>query len=177
MACFQRAIHRSSTVEFLEHGKVKPVVSFKNRWKSAQMEENDRIPNSLKAEWKGRVVISGPRCEASGKTTVLPSLGLRDEGHYSKFLVSSGLQVTRDTISSSPKTSQHSNVESSLIHCSTASLSTFLEQSNWSLTGLKVGWTSPIQYEGLRRMQSSHTFQGPQSALPFSGEGAPGRPG
>ncbi|GBO42878.1 hypothetical protein AVEN_275000-1 [Araneus ventricosus] len=116
--CFQRAIHRSSTVEFLEHGKVKPVVSFaglfwyprlgretslfphvnngksdvshpnrgyqnrplKNRWKSAQMEENDGIPNSLKADWKGRVVISGPRCEASGKTIVLPSLGLRDEG-------------------------------------------------------------------------------------------------
>ncbi|GBO24206.1 hypothetical protein AVEN_163439-1 [Araneus ventricosus] len=41
-------------------------------------------------------------------------------------------QVTRDTISSSLKTSQHSNAESSLIHCSTASTST--EQSNWSLT-------------------------------------------
>ncbi|GBO31541.1 hypothetical protein AVEN_85919-1, partial [Araneus ventricosus] len=40
-------------------------------------------------------------------------------------------------------TSQH--VESSLIHCSTASSSTFSEQSNWSLAGLKVGWTSPMQ--------------------------------
>ncbi|GBL70458.1 hypothetical protein AVEN_251263-1 [Araneus ventricosus] len=37
-------------------------------------------------------------------------------GHSSKFLVPSEPQVTRDTIPSSLKTSQHSNVESSLIH-------------------------------------------------------------
>ncbi|GBN18141.1 hypothetical protein AVEN_138607-2-1, partial [Araneus ventricosus] len=52
--------------------------------------------------------------------------------HSSKFLVSSEPQVTRDTISSSLKTSQHSNVESSLRHCSTASSSTFSEQSGWT---------------------------------------------
>ncbi|GBM14228.1 hypothetical protein AVEN_189997-1 [Araneus ventricosus] len=51
----KRAIHHSSTVEFLEHGKEKPVVSFKNRWELAPMDESDGIPNSLKADWNGRV--------------------------------------------------------------------------------------------------------------------------
>ncbi|GBM81867.1 hypothetical protein AVEN_219823-1 [Araneus ventricosus] len=66
-------------------------------------------------------------------------------GSSSKFLVSSEPQVTPNTISSSLKTSQHPNAESWLIDCSTASSSTFSEQSNWSLAGLKVGWTSLIQ--------------------------------
>ncbi|GBM57595.1 hypothetical protein AVEN_85458-1 [Araneus ventricosus] len=39
----KRAIHRSSIVEFLELGKEKTIVSFKNRWKLGQMDGSDGI--------------------------------------------------------------------------------------------------------------------------------------
>ncbi|GBM62832.1 hypothetical protein AVEN_209473-1 [Araneus ventricosus] len=91
-------------------------------------------------------------------------------GHSSKILVSSEPQVTRGTISLSLKTSQHSNVESSLIHCSTASSSTFSEQSNnlcrQSDEDLKMFFTfelspfplSLFNEEGIRKGTKSSLF-------------------
>ncbi|GBN93246.1 hypothetical protein AVEN_267110-1 [Araneus ventricosus] len=95
----------------------------------------------------------------------------RNSRHSSKFLGSSEPQVARDTISSSLKTSQLSNVDSSLIHCSTASSSAFSEQSGWT-----QGRLDESNITG--RVEKNAVFPHipwPQSAFPFL-EGRPDNP-
>ncbi|GBM37369.1 hypothetical protein AVEN_48142-1 [Araneus ventricosus] len=65
---------------------------------------------------------------------------LQDFPHHFQDILRNSLfflkHKLQDTISSPLKTSQHSNVESSLIHCSTSSSSTFSEQSDWTQSRL-----------------------------------------
>ncbi|GBM95072.1 hypothetical protein AVEN_87090-1 [Araneus ventricosus] len=88
---------------------------------SSSVSEEDALEYDMSEDLEDSPAVNSP-----------PPSSKPQKGH-SKFLVSSEPEVARDTISSSLKTSQHSNFESSLIHCSTASSSTFSEQSNWSL--------------------------------------------
>ncbi|GBM91027.1 hypothetical protein AVEN_198496-1 [Araneus ventricosus] len=70
----KQAIHCSSKMEFLEHGKEKPIVKFGNLSDLEQMIRNGGIQKNLKSETQSADSNLRPRCEGSGKTKDLPTL-------------------------------------------------------------------------------------------------------
>ncbi|GBM07829.1 hypothetical protein AVEN_33108-1 [Araneus ventricosus] len=75
----KRAIHPSSKMEFLEHGKEKPIVKIKNLSNLEQMIRNGGIQNNLKSKSQSADSHFRPRCEGSGLTKDLPTLAPRVE--------------------------------------------------------------------------------------------------
>ncbi|GBL99911.1 hypothetical protein AVEN_19413-1 [Araneus ventricosus] len=74
----KRAIHRCSNLEFLEHGKEKPFVNMSwSKWIGS-----GRIPKNSKSKTPSADSNLGPRCEGSGRTKNLPTLGPRVEARY-----------------------------------------------------------------------------------------------
>ncbi|GBM47375.1 hypothetical protein AVEN_39926-1 [Araneus ventricosus] len=67
-------------MEFLEHGKGKPIVKFENLSNLEQMIRNSEIQKNLKSKTQPADSNLGLRCEASGETKDLPTLAPRDEG-------------------------------------------------------------------------------------------------
>ncbi|GBL91190.1 hypothetical protein AVEN_195091-1 [Araneus ventricosus] len=80
MEYIKQAIHRSSKMEFLEHGEEKLIVKVENLSNLEQMIRNGGIQKNLKFKNQSADSNLGPRCEASGKTKDLPTLAPRDEG-------------------------------------------------------------------------------------------------
>ncbi|GBM65351.1 hypothetical protein AVEN_268981-1 [Araneus ventricosus] len=76
---FKQAIHRSSKMEFLEHGKETPIVKVKNLSTMEQIIRNGEIQKNLKSKTQRSDSNLGPRCEVNGKTIVLPRLRPRVE--------------------------------------------------------------------------------------------------
>ncbi|GBM17982.1 hypothetical protein AVEN_238383-1 [Araneus ventricosus] len=79
MSNFKQTIHRSSKVEFLEHGKEKRIVKVENLSSLEQMIRNGEIQKNLKSKTQSAASNLRPRCEGSGKTTDLPTLAPRVE--------------------------------------------------------------------------------------------------
>ncbi|GBL85194.1 hypothetical protein AVEN_222686-1 [Araneus ventricosus] len=75
----KQAIHHSSKMEFLEHGKEKPIAKVENLSNLEQMILNGGIQKNLKSKTLSADSSLRPRCEGSGKTKDLPTLGLRVE--------------------------------------------------------------------------------------------------
>ncbi|GBM53798.1 hypothetical protein AVEN_180449-1 [Araneus ventricosus] len=75
----KQAIHRSSKVEFLEHGKEKPIVKVENLSNLEQMIQSGGIQNNLKSKTQSADSDLRPRSEDSGKTKDLPTMALRVE--------------------------------------------------------------------------------------------------
>ncbi|GBO27610.1 hypothetical protein AVEN_220728-1 [Araneus ventricosus] len=72
----KRLIHRRSILEFLEHGKEKPITNRQGR-KPMKFGVNDwKWWNSNELKIQNNL---GPPCEGSGKTKDLPTLGPRVE--------------------------------------------------------------------------------------------------
>ncbi|GBM15081.1 hypothetical protein AVEN_150098-1 [Araneus ventricosus] len=72
-------------MEFLEHGKEKAIVSFKNRWKLAWRSGKVGIPTISKSNTSCADSNLGPRCEGSGTSKDVPRLGPRDEARKSEI--------------------------------------------------------------------------------------------
>ncbi|GBN80390.1 hypothetical protein AVEN_151472-1 [Araneus ventricosus] len=66
-------------MEFLEHGKEKPIVKIENPSNLEQMIRNGGIQNNLKSKTYSADSNLRPRCEGSGKTKDLPTLAPRVE--------------------------------------------------------------------------------------------------
>ncbi|GBN41965.1 hypothetical protein AVEN_247170-1 [Araneus ventricosus] len=80
MEYIKQAIHRSSKMEFLEHGKEKLIVKVENLSNLEQMIRNDGIQKNLKFKTQSAYSNLGPRCDARGKTKDMPTLAPGDEG-------------------------------------------------------------------------------------------------
>ncbi|GBM15083.1 hypothetical protein AVEN_150100-1 [Araneus ventricosus] len=72
-------------MEFLEHGKEKAIVSFKNRWKLAQRNGKAGIPTNSKSNTSCTDSNLGPRCEGSDTSKDLPRLEPCDEARKSEI--------------------------------------------------------------------------------------------
>ncbi|GBM24466.1 hypothetical protein AVEN_41111-1 [Araneus ventricosus] len=79
-----KAIHICSKMEFLEHGKEKAIVSFKNRRKLAWWNINAGIQTNSKSNTSCADSNLGPGCEGSSTSKDLPRLGPRDEARKSE---------------------------------------------------------------------------------------------
>ncbi|GBO20343.1 hypothetical protein AVEN_182847-1 [Araneus ventricosus] len=79
MTGFKQAIHRCFKIEFLEHGKEKPIVEVENPSNLEQMIRNGGIQKNLKSKTQSADSNLRPRCEGSGKTKDLPTLAPRVE--------------------------------------------------------------------------------------------------
>ncbi|GBN46797.1 hypothetical protein AVEN_127192-1 [Araneus ventricosus] len=66
-------------MEFLEHGKDKPIVKVKNLSNLEQMIRNGGIQKNLKSKIQSKDSNLRPRCEGSDKTKDLPTLAPRVE--------------------------------------------------------------------------------------------------
>ncbi|GBM29889.1 hypothetical protein AVEN_246453-1 [Araneus ventricosus] len=66
-------------MEFLEHGKEKPIFNVENLSNLEQMIRNDGIPKDLKSKTQSADSNFRPRCEDSDKTKDLPTLVPRVE--------------------------------------------------------------------------------------------------
>ncbi|GBN70365.1 hypothetical protein AVEN_132917-1 [Araneus ventricosus] len=66
-------------MEFLEHGKEKPIAKVENLSNLEQMVRNDGIQKNLKSKTPSADSNFGPRCECSGRTKDLPTLAPRVE--------------------------------------------------------------------------------------------------
>ncbi|GBM40400.1 hypothetical protein AVEN_106143-1 [Araneus ventricosus] len=67
-------------MEFLEHGKLKPIIKVVNLSNLEQMIRNGGIQESLNSKTQSADSNLRPRCEGSGTTKDLPTLGPRVEG-------------------------------------------------------------------------------------------------
>ncbi|GBM59633.1 hypothetical protein AVEN_60375-1 [Araneus ventricosus] len=76
----KQAIHISSKIEFLEHGKEKAIVSFKNRWKMAWRNGNPGIQTNSKSSTSCDDSNLEPRLESSDTLKDLPTLRPHTEG-------------------------------------------------------------------------------------------------
>ncbi|GBN19591.1 hypothetical protein AVEN_122076-1 [Araneus ventricosus] len=72
-------------MEFLEHGKEKAIVSFKNRRKLAYQNGNAGIQTISKSNTSFSDSNLGPRSKDSGTSKNLPRLGPRDEARKSEI--------------------------------------------------------------------------------------------
>ncbi|GBM53890.1 hypothetical protein AVEN_183341-1 [Araneus ventricosus] len=72
--CVKQAIHRSSKMEFLEHGKEKLIVKVGNLSNLVQMIRKGGIQKNLKYKAKSTDSNLRPGCEGSGKIKDLPTL-------------------------------------------------------------------------------------------------------
>ncbi|GBL97269.1 hypothetical protein AVEN_84967-1 [Araneus ventricosus] len=79
------AIHISSKMEFLEHGKEKAIVKVENLGKLEQIIRNDGIQTNSKSKTSCADYNLRPRCEASGTSKDLPRLRPRDEARKSEI--------------------------------------------------------------------------------------------
>ncbi|GBL86437.1 hypothetical protein AVEN_164595-1 [Araneus ventricosus] len=75
----KQAIHRSSKMEFLEHGKEKLIGKVGNLSNLEQIILNGGIQKNLKSKSQSTDSNLRPRCEGSGKTKDLPTLAPRVE--------------------------------------------------------------------------------------------------
>ncbi|GBM13315.1 hypothetical protein AVEN_226296-1 [Araneus ventricosus] len=75
----KKAIHRSSKMEYLEHGKEKPIVKVENLTNSEQMIRSEGIQDNLKSKTQSGDSNLRPQCEGSGKVKDLPALAPRVE--------------------------------------------------------------------------------------------------
>ncbi|GBN63741.1 hypothetical protein AVEN_255052-1 [Araneus ventricosus] len=66
-------------MEFLKHGKLKPIVKVENLSNLEQMIRNGGIQKNLKSKTHSADSNLRPRCEGSGKTKGLPTLAPRVE--------------------------------------------------------------------------------------------------
>ncbi|GBN66831.1 hypothetical protein AVEN_270237-1 [Araneus ventricosus] len=67
-------------MEFLEHGKRKPIVNVENLSNLKQMIRNGGIQKNVKSKTQSADSNLRPRSEGSGKTKDLPTFAPRDEG-------------------------------------------------------------------------------------------------
>ncbi|GBM90074.1 hypothetical protein AVEN_162418-1 [Araneus ventricosus] len=67
---FKEAIHRSSKMEFLEHGKKKPIVKVENLSNLDQMIRSGGFQRNLKSETQSADSCLKPRCEGNGKQRI-----------------------------------------------------------------------------------------------------------
>ncbi|GBM49773.1 hypothetical protein AVEN_60503-1 [Araneus ventricosus] len=81
----KQAIHISSKMKFLEHGKEKAIVKVENIWNLEQMIRNDGIKANSKSKTSCADSNLRSRCEASGTLKDLPSLRPRDEARKSEI--------------------------------------------------------------------------------------------
>ncbi|GBN53252.1 hypothetical protein AVEN_16523-1 [Araneus ventricosus] len=79
MPSFKQAIHRSYKLEFLEHGKEKPIVKVENLSNLQQVIRNGGIQKNLKSKIQSTDFNLGPRLEGGGKRKDLPTLASRVE--------------------------------------------------------------------------------------------------
>ncbi|GBM19289.1 hypothetical protein AVEN_259871-1 [Araneus ventricosus] len=79
LSTLKRAIRRSSKMEFLQHGKEKPIVQVENLSNLEQMIRNGRIQKNLKSKTPSADSNFKHRCEGSGETKDLPTLAPRVE--------------------------------------------------------------------------------------------------
>ncbi|GBN84768.1 hypothetical protein AVEN_58975-2-1, partial [Araneus ventricosus] len=70
----KQAIHRFSKLEFLEHGKEKPIVEVENLSNSEQIIRSGGIQKNLKSKTQSADSNLRLRWEGSGKTKDLPTL-------------------------------------------------------------------------------------------------------
>ncbi|GBO05623.1 hypothetical protein AVEN_38236-1 [Araneus ventricosus] len=66
-------------MEFLEHGKEKPIVKVESMSNLEQMIRNSGIQKNLKSKTQSADSNLRPRCEGSGETKDLPALAPRVE--------------------------------------------------------------------------------------------------
>ncbi|GBN75119.1 hypothetical protein AVEN_103335-1 [Araneus ventricosus] len=76
----KQAIHLSSKMEFLEHGKEKPIVKVENLSHLEQIIRNGGIQKNLKSKNQSADSNLGPRLEGGGTSKNLPTLRPRLEG-------------------------------------------------------------------------------------------------
>ncbi|GBM92630.1 hypothetical protein AVEN_9273-1 [Araneus ventricosus] len=75
-----QAIHRSSKMEFLDHGKKKAYCQGQKPVKFEANESQWWNSKELKSNTQSAVSDLRPRCKGSGNTKYLPTLTPRDEG-------------------------------------------------------------------------------------------------